>query len=89
MLVQKSLVDEVVPLLQRGDKTEIARRLREKGLSCTATDVSHFFTGYRTYHSTPKGKTIYLTTLEILEARKKASDSGNSQLAQRLRAIAA
>ena len=89
MLVERNLVERAAHLLRRKDKVEIARRVKEKGLPCSSSDVSHFFTGYRTYHTTAKGKIIYLTTLEILEARKTLSDQENNKMAQRLKAIAA
>lgn len=89
MLVERNLVEAAAPLLKRKDKKAIARRLEEMQVPCRPQDVSNFFAGYRTYHTTEKGQLIFTVSLEIIEARKMAADEKNAQLAQRLRAIAA
>jgi hypothetical protein len=89
MLVEKRLIQATAPLLKREDKVKIAKIVQDKGILCKAQDVSHFFTGWRTYHSTNKGKVIYETALDLIEERKQIEQKENGRLGQRLRAISA
>ncbi len=89
MLIERTLVEATAPLLKRGDKVEIARRLEQQKVHCRPQDVSNFFTGYRNYDTSEKGQLIFTVSLEIIEARKKAAEKENAQLAQRVQAVAA
>ena len=75
MLIDRKLVEQVNGLLMRGDKAEIARRL---GIS--SVSVTNFFIGFRTYHTSDKGKNIVATALKIVQERREKTEKENSSI---------
>lgn len=89
MVVEKALIEKTAARLSKGDKERIAKRVRDAGIRCQSKDVSHFFNGFRTYHTTQKGAAIYDAALCVLEERAAFTKVANSGFEQRLRSLAA